>query len=453
LSMFIFEKVLEIYHKYYICVPCLGRMFSLLGTNTTNFERGHSLLLALTMESHHHLISSSEKQEDSIKNLRLLAEKANFIPAYEVLKKEGMEVIPIKSAKKCYLCSDIFSHLEIYAQDAITQTEDIEFENFLIGSSVDSQLINLEDEFKAEFNLLESESIKTHFNREVGKLISNDLNKPPEFLFPDVTLIFNLNPQSHSIDLIIRAVFIYGRYNKYLRTIPQTHWFCSNCKGKGCKLCKYTGKQYETSVEALMSPIFISESLATDSKFHGGGREDIDVRMLGEGRPFILELRNPKIRTLNLQRIQKKVNKQNKRKIKISNLRYSSKVEVKSLKKNAEQTRKTYLAKVVSKQKINKENFNNKLVQLKDIFIDNKIKQRTPLRVSHRRSDKVREKTIYNIEGKYRKSRFFEFIIETQGGVYVKELITGDDGRTKPSFAEIFNSSLLCKELDVLKIY
>ena len=29
---------------------------------------------------------------------------------------------------------------------------------------------------------------------------------------------------------------------------------------------------------------------ATASKFHSAGREDIDVRMLGGGRPFVLEL-------------------------------------------------------------------------------------------------------------------------------------------------------------------
>lgn len=28
-------------------------------------------------------------------------------------------------------------------------------------------------------------------------------------------------------------------------------------------------------------------------KFHSGGREDIDVRMLGKGRPFILEIISP----------------------------------------------------------------------------------------------------------------------------------------------------------------
>jgi tRNA pseudouridine synthase 10 len=451
--MFILEKVLEIYQKYYICIDCLGRMFSLLGTDTTNYERGRSLLLVLTMENHHHLLSSKVEQDVCIENLKLIAERACFGPAIEILKKEGLESVSNPSIQRCYLCNDLFSQMEIFAQNAINHVKDIEFDTFLVGSTVDAQLINKEDEFKAEFNLLEAESIKSHFNREVGKIISQKLKKPAEFLSPDITIIFNLNPTSHSIDLLIRALFVYGRYNKYMRNIPQTHWNCGKCKGKGCELCKYTGKQYSTSVEELITPIFISESMAKDSKFHGGGREDIDVRMLGDGRPFILELRNPKIRTLNLRRIEKKVNKQNRKKVKVSNLKCSSKAEVKTLKKNAEQTRKTYLAKVTSKTKINKDEFNNKMIQLRDIFINNIIKQRTPHRVSHRRADKIREKKIYKVEGKYRKSTLFEFTIETQGGVYIKELITGDDGRTKPSFSEIFNSPLLCEELDVLKIY
>ena len=39
---------------------------------------------------------------------------------------------------------------------------------------------------------------------------------------------------------------------------------------------------------------------SNQNKFHAGGREDLDVRMLGEGiikilgRPFVLEIENPK---------------------------------------------------------------------------------------------------------------------------------------------------------------
>jgi tRNA pseudouridine synthase 10 len=37
-----------------------------------------------------------------------------------------------------------------------------------------------------------------------------------------------------------------------------------------------------------------NDVLAENYLFHSGGREDIDVRMLGNGRPFILECVHPK---------------------------------------------------------------------------------------------------------------------------------------------------------------
>jgi tRNA pseudouridine synthase 10 len=107
---------------------------------------------------------------------------------------------------------------------------------------------------------------------------------------------------------------------------------------------------------------------------------------------------------------------------------------------------------VKAKNKIKKEKFHQKLLELKEIFENKEIHQRTPHRVSHRRSDKIREKEIYSIEGKIIKSNKFEFQIETQGGTYIKELINGDEGRTSPSFSEIFEMPLVCKELDVIEI-
>ena len=93
-----------------------------------------------------------------------------------------------------------------------------------------------------------------------------------------------------------------------------------------------------------------------------------------------------------------------------------------------------------------------KITLLKKTFEHQGIQQRTPHRVSHRRSDKVREKLIYKINGKFIKPNLFEFRIKTQGGTYIKELINGDNGRTSPSFSEIFNTLLECIELDVLEI-
>ncbi|PVX25960.1 MAG: tRNA pseudouridine(54/55) synthase Pus10, partial [Candidatus Bathyarchaeum sp.] len=42
--------------------------------------------------------------------------------------------------------------------------------------------------------------------------------------------------------------------------------------------------------------------------------------------------------------------------------------------------------------------------------------------------------------------------IRCQGGLYIKELVSGDQGRTIPSIASIINAEAKPLELDVLKI-
>ena len=446
----IFDKILEIYRNYYLCPHCLGRMFSLLGTNTTNQERGNSLLLSLTMENHSKYLSDkNEVRMEALDNLKILSKRANFLVAKKVLEKEGIDDVKFNSNLSCYLCSNLFSNFKKFTDDTLQKLENIEFNTFLVGSTPNAKIINREDKFKAEFNLLEAESFKSHFNRVIGKELMIRLNKNPEFINPDLVVVFSFDFDSFKIELILKSLFIYGKYNKLIRGIPQTHWTCKNCRGKGCKDCNFTGKRYLTSIEELISEPFLRESYAIDSKFHGAGREDIDVRMLGEGRPFILELRNPKVRTLDLIKIEKEINKTNKKKVHISNLKYTDKKKVIYLKAIAEKTRKIYKALVKSATKISKQTFEEKLENLKEKFEKKKVRQRTPTRVSHRRADKVREKFIYEIKAKRLNSRLFEFIIETQGGTYIKELVNGDQGRTKPSFSEIFDTPLECKELDV----
>ncbi|MFX1600338.1 MAG: tRNA pseudouridine(54/55) synthase Pus10, partial [Promethearchaeota archaeon] len=129
-----------------------------------------------------------------------------------------------------------------------------------------------------------------------------------------------------------------------------------------------------------------------------------------------------------------------------------SKKEVIKLKIEAKNSKKLYRAIVKSESKLSKNDFLQKINELKESFENKQIYQRTPYRVSHRRADKIREKFIFKIEGKWIKTNLFEFKIETQGGTYIKELINGDEGRTSPSFSEIFEIPLVCKELDVLEI-
>ena len=96
-----------------------------------------------------------------------------------------------------------------------------------------------------------------------------------------------------TVELDIRSHYIYGRYKKLERGIPQTKWPCRACKGRGCEKCDHTGLQYKSSVQGLIGDPLLDIFGSGEHAFHGMGREDIDVRCLGRGRPFVMEMKKP----------------------------------------------------------------------------------------------------------------------------------------------------------------
>ena len=97
-----------------------------------------------------------------------------------------------------------------------------------------------------------------------------------------------------------------------------------------------------------------------------------------------------------------------------------------------------------------------KPVEAKDLKSLEKLKttilQRTPQRVVHRRADLTRRRKVLSIKAKLINPKTIELQVETEAGLYVKELVTGDDGRTKPSVADILGVGASVKELTVIGI-
>ncbi|KAL7063760.1 hypothetical protein AAHC03_0973 [Spirometra sp. Aus1] len=77
----------------------------------------------------------------------------------------------------------------------------------------------------------------------------------------------------------IAPLIIAGRYVKLCRKLPQTPWILEG------------ERKLEASVEELIAaPIVSAFGPGTKYTFVSSGREDIDVRCLGLGRPFMLEI-------------------------------------------------------------------------------------------------------------------------------------------------------------------
>ena len=81
-----------------------------------------------------------------------------------------------------------------------------------------------------------------------------------------------------------------------------------------------------------------------------------------------------------------------------------------------------------------------------------KIEQQTPNRVAHRRADRVRCRNVQAITGQLLDPRCAEIHLHCDGGLYVKELISGDEGRTQPNLAQCLGVAARVSELDVTAI-
>ncbi|MFX0106885.1 MAG: tRNA pseudouridine(54/55) synthase Pus10, partial [Candidatus Hodarchaeota archaeon] len=273
-----------ILEKYTVCDQCLGRQFAWLSTDTSNEERGNAIKLALSMTADHYLKSGSADEGKAL--LRILAGHGMFQPAQSLASRQALE---FSSQNECHLCqhkgTSVFERIPSIAETTEKLVKGVEFNSFLVGCVPDPLLSERQDELRAEFGLLHGEALKADFNRELGKHLQTTLGKQVDFASPDLVILYNM--ERDSVKLNINPAFVYGKYRKLARGIPQSRWDCKECRGKGCEECGGTGRRYQDSISEYIGEPVKESMRGSKFKFHAAGREDIDVLMLGSGRPFV----------------------------------------------------------------------------------------------------------------------------------------------------------------------
>ncbi|MFW9831532.1 MAG: tRNA pseudouridine(54/55) synthase Pus10 [Candidatus Thorarchaeota archaeon] len=431
----------RILRQYTLCDWCLGRQFAMQGYGLTNKERGYALKTLL-------LMSATELyQSDSKRGLALakrLAQHGQFQPARAFLEKEG--ITETKASEPCDICQGVMDHMPKAVKAVIKRLSGWEATSILIGTRVDPMIIEKEEQLRSELQIVTGEPIKAELNREIGKQVTKKAKLETNFSTPDIVAVIQI--PGYQVELEVHSLFIYGRYQKLIRGIPQTRWPCRECGGKGCARCKNTGKMYAESVEELIAPAILEMTQGENVKFHGAGREDIDALMLGNGRPFVIEVLIPKQRTIDLEEAKTRINRLTKDKVKVTNLRFANKEVVQRLKGSATSSKKVYKATIYVESPIPEE----LLQRLQNTPMPLMVDQRTPQRVIHRRVDRVRKKRVFSLNVHSIDTQTLELTVTCQGGLYVKEFISGDEGRTVPSVAEFLGVPAVCKKLDVLEV-
>jgi tRNA pseudouridine synthase 10 len=260
----------------------------------------------------------------------------------------------------------------------------------------------------------------------------------------DIEIIIDFNYKQ--IEYKIFPIYVYGIYNKYSRDLAQTKYFCFKCKGRGCSFCNFKGVLKETSLEEKISEYFKHYSKIKKCVFHGAGREDVDVLMLGNGREFIIEIENPFKREINnLDDIEEEIKKKEEE-FKIFNLKMANKKNVQEIKQ--ERHYKLYKTKIYVKEGINKEDL-EKIILEKEL----EIIQTTPKRVEKRRANLERKRNCSILKKEILTETEIILEIKAEAGLYIKEFISSDEKRTTPSISDILGKTCQCRELDVIWIY
>lgn len=395
-----------------VCDACLGRCFADRSFGLTNEARGRGLRVAVALDADE----------------------------------------PFEAPEDCWVCEGETDRFDEWAERAVAALEDLEFETYQVGTRVPPLIEENETMLRDLAGLPEDagELFKSEMNREVGKRVGREVGAEVDFERPDVQLLLDVEAESVSVE--VHSAFVYGRYRKLERGIPQTKWPCRECNGTGtragepCIYCDGTGYKYPESVEQLTAPPVQAAMEGSGAKFHGAGREDIDALMLGTGRPFVIEITDPKRRFPDIAALEAEINDFAEGKVEVEGLRlatYEMVERVKSL-----DASKTYRASVAFDEVVEDEAFQAALDALEGAT----IQQETPERVDHRRASKTRERTVYDISGELESETAATVEIHGEGGLYVKELVSSDNGRTTPSLAGELGVDCYVTHLDVVAV-
>jgi len=418
-----------------VCDNCLGRLVADRSFGLTNGRRGGSLRVAAALE-----------------------DDEAFEPRSE----------------PCWVCEDECERFEWWADQAATAVHGYEFGTYQIGTKV-PPLIEENDRLLREDVGLDpdaGERLKSEFNREVGKRFGERTGTTVDFERPDVLVVCDL--ATDEVDPQVNSAFVYGRYRKLERDIPQTEWPCRDCNGTGlvqgspCEGCDGTGYRYDTSVEEETVPVVREAMGGAEGTFHGAGREDVDARMLGTGRPFVIEIETPRKRSVDTDALEERINESAAGRVEVEGLRLATYGMVERVKEH--DASKRYRMDVAFEEPVDPEAFEAALADLDGATIE----QETPQRVSHRRAAKTRTRKVYDATGELDDgrdgaagepdeahddapedsggARHATVEIHGEGGLYVKELVSSDEGRTEPSLAGLLGVDAAVTALDVLAV-
>ena len=227
----------------------------------------------------------------------------------------------------CPFCENLFDEAPLLAELIQESIGERECSRLQLGARIPKDQSEAEDHLRKRFGAGGSAPLKSSLVEEVARQLG-ELGMGQNLVVEKPEILALIDVLTLTVELDIRSHYVYGRYRKLERGIPQTKWPCRACKGRGCEKCDNTGLQYKSSVQGLIGDPILDIFGSEEHAFHGMGREDIDVRCLGRGRPFVIELKKPHKRNVDAKLIMEAINSSAEGRLEVSDMRPSNRSEV-----------------------------------------------------------------------------------------------------------------------------
>jgi tRNA pseudouridine synthase 10 len=335
---------------------------------------------------------------------------------------DSQDLIQSNSNKvTCHICSGLMHKTDLVVQKIRNSlSDDYHFNTFLIGVTLPSSLYEKEDRIRARFKIRGRENIKSQLVRDLRK----KFRKESEL----------------GIDIQKRSMIIFGRYIKKTRGMPQragrlykphtqsnTSSFVNPSSPHGLTIRSIE----DTSIQSIISKEILGITRGQALKFSWIGSEDKNSLVLGSGRPFFVQVRNPKTLHLNEN--------------KLDFPHYGLSVNLESLSKKLPEQPVQFIAKtriiiqtprqLVKEEVLKIRSLTNSVISFKN----------------QKKLSRTSTKRIYSLDVVKQDNRICELYLVADGGLTIKQFVEGREC-INPNVSTVVNLRCECLMFDVLDI-
>jgi len=317
----ILKTAMKILRMYALCDSCLGRQFAMLGYKLTNRDRGRSIKITLLMDA---------EASNNIDTIQVLSSMGMLPEASAVLQRRGMLH---HEQQVCFVCGGVFDRLQEIASRIVDKVLGYEFNSFILGVVIPGWISEREDRVRLISGSTYCENIKSELSRELGKLLVSMLKARFDPVKPDLNIV--IDPFSMIVEVFPTPIYIAGRFRKFRAGFPIRSKLCRVCMGRGCDSCGGLGIR-EVSVEYALMKVAMDLYGCESVKLHLQIDDGRDRVVLGLGRSFVLEVRKPKRRSIDLTIFREKLCSMFEGLIDVGELAYTDKKSIRQMKASFE---------------------------------------------------------------------------------------------------------------------